>query len=403
MSFSLPRLSRHMRPALAALAFSMWIFAPPVAADSPGSVARLARRRTCRRRRAPAQAATARSIRAGSPARSLFRIRSCRRRSSTIQSTARSGAVRRRRTRRLQQTIVPPTSRASSRSSSRPRPDACCRCSAAASSARRPSNFAPVDNVPVSADYTVGPGDEIVVRAWGSIDIDYRAVVDRNGQMNLPQVGSFTVAGVRPPTSRSSCARRSARLYTNFNLSVSLGQMRGVKVFVVGPARLPGVFTLSSQSTLLSAVVAAGGPGPNGSMRKDQPAPRRPGRLRARRLRLPGAGRQVEGPAARAPATWSCSIRSVRAWRSTASSTTRRSTNSRRARSRSARCCATPAARRCWRIRTARCSNASTRRSRGAARFVEEFKLDAGGPAEAAARRRRADAADRSRPASPTR
>ncbi|MEO8124713.1 MAG: SLBB domain-containing protein [Burkholderiales bacterium] len=128
--------------------------------------------------------------------------------------------------------------------------------------------FAPVDNVPVSADYTVGPGDEIVVRAWGSIDIDFRAVVDRNGQINLPRIGTFTVAGVRAADLEKHLRAQIGRLYTGFNLSVSLGQMRGVKVFVVGPAQMPGVFTLSGQSTLLSAVVAAGGPGANGSMRR---------------------------------------------------------------------------------------------------------------------------------------
>ncbi len=128
--------------------------------------------------------------------------------------------------------------------------------------------FSPVDNVPVSADYTVGPGDEIVVRAWGSIDIDFRAVVDRNGQINLPRIGSFTVAGVRAADLEKHLRAQIGRLYTGFNLSVSLGQMRGVKVFVVGPASNSGVFTLSGQATLLSAVVAAGGPGANGSMRR---------------------------------------------------------------------------------------------------------------------------------------
>ncbi|HWI12298.1 MAG TPA: polysaccharide biosynthesis/export family protein, partial [Burkholderiaceae bacterium] len=57
--------------------------------------------------------------------------------------------------------------------------------------------YAPVDNVPVSADYTVGPGDEIILRAWGAIDIDYRSTVDRNGLLNLPKVGSFNVSGVK--------------------------------------------------------------------------------------------------------------------------------------------------------------------------------------------------------------
>ncbi|MBE2241951.1 MAG: SLBB domain-containing protein [Burkholderiaceae bacterium] len=128
--------------------------------------------------------------------------------------------------------------------------------------------FTPVDNVPVSADYTVGPGDEIVVRAWGSIDIDFRAVVDRNGQISLPRIGTFSVAGVRAADLERHLREQIGRLYTGFKLNVSLGQMRGVRVFVVGPAQMPGVFTLSGQSTLLSAVVAAGGPAVNGSMRR---------------------------------------------------------------------------------------------------------------------------------------
>ena len=128
--------------------------------------------------------------------------------------------------------------------------------------------FAPLDNVPVPADYTVAPGDEVIVRAWGSIDVDYRAIVDRNGQLNLPKVGSFSVAGVRASDLERHLRAQIGRLFTNFNLNVTLGALRGVKVFVVGPAARPGVYTLGSQSTVLSAVVAAGGPGPNGSMRK---------------------------------------------------------------------------------------------------------------------------------------
>ena len=130
------------------------------------------------------------------------------------------------------------------------------------------NSFSTVDNVPVSSDYTVGPGDEVMIRAWGGIDIDYRATVDRNGQVNLPKVGSFTVAGVKASELERHLRAQIGRLYTNFNLNVALGKLSGVKVFVVGPARVPGVYTVTSQSTLLSAVVAAGGPGPSGSMRK---------------------------------------------------------------------------------------------------------------------------------------
>ena len=128
--------------------------------------------------------------------------------------------------------------------------------------------FNPVDNVPVSADYTVGPGDEVILRAWGSIDVDYRTTVDRNGLLNLPKIGSFNVSGVKASELERHLRAQIGRLYTNFDLSVALGQLRSVKVFVVGPAQRPGVYTLQSQSTLLSAVVAARGPASNGSMRK---------------------------------------------------------------------------------------------------------------------------------------
>lgn len=125
-----------------------------------------------------------------------------------------------------------------------------------------------LDNIPVSADYVVGPGDELMIRAWGSIDVDYRATVDRNGQINLPKVGSFNVAGVKASDIERHLRSQIGRVFTNFSLNVTLGQLRGVRVFVVGPAQQPGVYTLPSQSTVLSAIVAAGGPGPNGSMRR---------------------------------------------------------------------------------------------------------------------------------------
>lgn len=124
------------------------------------------------------------------------------------------------------------------------------------------------DNVPVASDYALGPGDEVILRAWGSIDVDYRTTVDRNGLLNLPKVGAFSVTGVKASELEKHLRSQIGRLYTNFNLSAAIGQLRGVKVFVVGPAQRSGVYTLPGQSTVLSAVAAAGGPAPYGSMRK---------------------------------------------------------------------------------------------------------------------------------------
>jgi protein involved in polysaccharide export with SLBB domain len=133
-----------------------------------------------------------------------------------------------------------------------------------------PDTFAPVDNVPVIQEYVIGPGDELVIKAWGGIDIDYRAVVNRNGEINLPKVGSINVAGIRYQDLKSHLTRAVGRVFRNFTLDVTLGKLRSVDVFVVGQAKRPGVYTVSSLSTLVNALFASGGPSPNGTMRQIQ-------------------------------------------------------------------------------------------------------------------------------------
>ncbi|MEO8296178.1 MAG: SLBB domain-containing protein [Burkholderiales bacterium] len=130
--------------------------------------------------------------------------------------------------------------------------------------------FAPTDRIPVPADYVLGPGDELYIRAWGAIDVDYRATVDRNGQISLPRVGSIGVAGLKANEVQGHLQSQIGRLYKNFSLNVTLGQLRSIQVFVVGQARRPGSYTVSSLSTLVNVVFASGGPGANGSLRSVQ-------------------------------------------------------------------------------------------------------------------------------------
>jgi len=133
-----------------------------------------------------------------------------------------------------------------------------------------PTTFAPVDNVPVTPDYVVGPGDEILIRAWGQVDIDYRAVVDRNGMINIPRVGNVNVSGIRYQELSGYLRTAIGRIFRNFELNVTLGQLRSIQVFVVGQAKRPGSYTVSSLSTLVNAIFASGGPSPRGSMRQIQ-------------------------------------------------------------------------------------------------------------------------------------
>ena len=127
-----------------------------------------------------------------------------------------------------------------------------------------------MERLPAPADYLIGPGDEIHVRAWGSVDLDVKAVVDRNGQISLPRIGTVSVARQRLEEVEQTLRMSVARTFKGFNLSVTLGQLRGVQIFVVGQARKPGTYSMAPLATLMGAVFVSGGPGPNGSMRRVQ-------------------------------------------------------------------------------------------------------------------------------------
>jgi len=135
---------------------------------------------------------------------------------------------------------------------------------------RSPSTFAPVSNIPVPQDYLIGPGDEIVLNAWGQVDIDLRVIVDRNGDISLPKVGTVNVTGIKYQDLERYLKNRIGRVFRNFELSVSLGKLRSLQVFVVGQAKRPGVYTVSSLSTLINTLFMSGGPSQNGTMRHIQ-------------------------------------------------------------------------------------------------------------------------------------
>ena len=130
-----------------------------------------------------------------------------------------------------------------------------------------PTTFAPMDRVPVPADYVLGPGDQLLIRVWGKIDLDASVTVDRNGQVFLPKVGTVRVAGLRYEQLDSYLRSAIGNLYKGFELNVTMGQLRSIQIFVLGSARQPGAYTVSSLSTLVNALFASGGPSATGSMR----------------------------------------------------------------------------------------------------------------------------------------
>ncbi|TLU87930.1 MAG: capsule biosynthesis protein [Chlorobium sp.] len=130
-----------------------------------------------------------------------------------------------------------------------------------------PSTYAPLGAVQVNADYVIGAGDALQIRGWGMVDIDLNVLVSRNGEIYLPRVGSVQVAGVKYRDLQGYLKKAVGKIFTNFELSVSIAKTRSVQIYVMGHAQRPGTYTLSAMSTLLNVLFASGGPAVTGSMR----------------------------------------------------------------------------------------------------------------------------------------
>jgi protein involved in polysaccharide export with SLBB domain len=130
-----------------------------------------------------------------------------------------------------------------------------------------PATFAPLDRVPVPANYVVGPGDGLLLRAWGSITFYLRVTVDREGSIYIPHVGQIQVAGTKFSELRDYLDAQISTSFKKFDLNVEMGQLRAIQVFVVGRTRRPGSYTVSSLSSLVNALFVSGGPSSTGSMR----------------------------------------------------------------------------------------------------------------------------------------
>jgi protein involved in polysaccharide export with SLBB domain len=125
-------------------------------------------------------------------------------------------------------------------------------------------------NALVPPDYVLAPGDEVQLLLWGTVDADLRLPVDRTGRISIPRIGAVMVAGTRYADLPATIEQRVAQVFRNFQLSVSLGQLRSVRVYVTGFAERPGAYTVSSLSTIVNALLRAGGPSAAGSFRHIQ-------------------------------------------------------------------------------------------------------------------------------------
>ena len=136
--------------------------------------------------------------------------------------------------------------------------------------ARVPSTFAPVEDVPVGPDYVLGPGDELKIALWGKVEGQFNVTISRDGTISIPKVGTIGVAGLTFRELKELLNREFAKYFTGYEMNVSLGSLRTIRVYVVGNASRPGSYTVSSLATLVNALMEAGGPSKIGTLRDIQ-------------------------------------------------------------------------------------------------------------------------------------
>jgi polysaccharide export outer membrane protein len=129
------------------------------------------------------------------------------------------------------------------------------------------SEVLPMD-LPVGADYVLGPGDSLSIDLWGGVSQRLFRTVDREGRLLLPEAGPLLVSGKSLGEVQDAVQRLLRTEFRNVSADVSLLKLRTVRVYVVGEVVSPGAYDVSSLSTPLNALFAAGGITGRGSLRQ---------------------------------------------------------------------------------------------------------------------------------------
>jgi|HubBroStandDraft_1064217.scaffolds.fasta_scaffold03885_5 polysaccharide export outer membrane protein len=133
-----------------------------------------------------------------------------------------------------------------------------------------PSTFAPVSDIQVPMDYIVGPGDTLDIQLYGNEPSSYELTVERDGRINFPKLGPIMVSGMTFDAARTVIEQHVAKQLIGTHVSVTMEDLRSIRVFVLGEAQKPGSYTVSGLSTMTNALFVSGGVKKIGSLRNIQ-------------------------------------------------------------------------------------------------------------------------------------
>jgi protein involved in polysaccharide export with SLBB domain len=132
---------------------------------------------------------------------------------------------------------------------------------------QRGSSFTPATDIPVPTDYVVGPGDTVNVQLFGNQNNEYFLEVSREGTINFPEIGPINVSGLSFTDVRNTLNQRVMEQMIGVRASITLGELRSIRVFVLGDVEKPGSYSVSGLSTMTNALLASGGVKEIGSLR----------------------------------------------------------------------------------------------------------------------------------------
>ena len=130
-----------------------------------------------------------------------------------------------------------------------------------------PTTFAPVSDIQVPTDYVVGPGDTLQVQLYGNEPAIYELTVQRDGRINFPKLGPIMVSNMSFDAARAAIEHRVSEQLIGTRVSVTMGNLRSIRVFVLGEAEKAGSYTVSGLSTMTNALLVSGGVKKIGSLR----------------------------------------------------------------------------------------------------------------------------------------
>ncbi len=122
-------------------------------------------------------------------------------------------------------------------------------------------------DIPIGPDYILGVGDGLIINLWGGVSQSFSRTVDREGKIVLPEAGTIVVAGLSLERAQALVQSALSQQFRDAKVAVTIARLRTVRVYVVGDVQRPGAYDISSLSTPLNALYAAGGPTSIGSLR----------------------------------------------------------------------------------------------------------------------------------------